>query len=128
MINNFKQIEELFKEMDKVMRHKIKVYTIGGAVLLEQDLKIATKDVDVVVKTKDEFIELQHSLQKIGFKLQIPGKEYSRMNLSQIFQRGEFRIDLFEKEVCGKFSLSKGMIGRARKVLNLYHIELFFCS
>ena len=64
MINNFKQIEELFKEIDKVMNNKIKIYTIGGAVLLEQGLKITTKDIDVVVETKHEFLELQHSLQK----------------------------------------------------------------
>ncbi len=128
MISDFKQIEDLFKEIDKVMYHKIKIYTIGGAVLLEQGLKIATKDIDVVVETKNAFIELQHSLQKTGFKPQIPGKEYSRMNLSQIFQRGEFRIDLFEKEVCGRFSLSKGMMDRARKVINLDHIELYLCS
>ncbi len=128
MITNFKQIEELFTEIDKVMRHKIKVYAIGGAVLLEQGLKITTKDIDVVVETKNEFIELQHSLQKTGFNPQIPGKEYSRMNLSQIFQRGDFRIDLFEKEVCGRFSLSKGMMERARKVINLDYIEVYLCS
>ncbi|MEK6967492.1 MAG: nucleotidyltransferase [Nanoarchaeota archaeon] len=128
MISEFKQIEELFKDIDNVLHHKIKVYTIGGAVLLEQGLKIATKDIDVVVETKKEFVELQHSLQKIGFKSQSIGKEYSRMNLSQIFQRGEFRIDLFEKEVCGGFSLSKGMIGRARKVISLDHIEVYLCS
>ncbi|MBU1201964.1 MAG: hypothetical protein KJ583_00450 [Nanoarchaeota archaeon] len=128
MITDFKQIADLFKEIDKVTYHKIKIYTIGGAVLLEQGLKIATKDIDVVVETKNEFIDLQHSLQKIGFNQQIPGKEYSRMNLSQIFQRGEFRIDLFEKEVCGRFSLSKGMIDRARKVISLDHIEVYLCS
>lgn len=128
MITNFKQIEELFKEIDKVTRHKIKIYTIGGAVLLEQGLKTTTKDIDVIVETKNEFLELQHSLQKTGFKPQIPGKEYSRMNLSQIFQRGDFRIDLFEKEVFEKFSLSKGMIKRARKIINLNHIEVYLCS
>src|SRR3989338_4961042 len=105
MITNFKQIEELFKEIDKAMSNKIKIYTIGGAVLLEQGMKIATKDIDIVVETKKEFIELQHSLQKTGFKAQIPGKEYSRMNLSQIFLKDSFRIDLFEKDVCGRFSL-----------------------
>jgi hypothetical protein len=94
MITNFKQIEVLFKEIDKLMHYKFKVYTIGGVVLLEQGLKVTTKDIDVVVETKKEFIELQHSLQTNGFKLQIPGKEYSRMNLNQLFQKGDFRIDL----------------------------------
>lgn len=128
MINNFQQIEDIFKEIDQVIPDKIKVYAIGGAVLLEQGLKAATKDIDLVVETKKEFIEFQHSLQKIGFKPQIPGKEYSRMNLSQIFQRGDFRIDLFEKEVCGRFSLSKEMVKRARKALSLDHIEVHLCS
>ncbi len=128
MITEFKKIEELFKEIDKLMPHKIKIYTIGGAVLLEQGLKIATKDIDIVVEKKNEFIELQHALQETGFKPQIPGKEYSRMNLSQIFKRGEFRIDLFEKEVCGRFSLSKGMMERARKVIDLNHIDVYLCS
>jgi len=128
MITDFKQIEEFFKEIDKASLGKIRVYTIGGAVLLEQGLKIATKDIDLVVETKNEFIKLQHSLQKIGFKPQIPGKEYSRMNLNQIFKRKEFRIDLFEKEVCGAFSLSKGMMKRARKAINLDNIEVYLCS
>lgn len=128
MIADFKQIEELFKEIDGIMRTKIKIYTIGGAVLLEQGLKAATKDIDIVVETKKEFIELQQSLKKIGFISKIPGKEYLQMNLSQIFQRGDFRIDLFEKEVCGRFSLSKGMINRARKAISLGHIEVYLCS
>ncbi len=128
MIADFKQIEELFREIDKAMRHKIRVYTIGGAVLLEQGLKTTTKDIDLVVETKSEFLGLQHSLQKTGFNPQIPGREYSRMNISQIFQRGDFRIDLFEKEVCGRFSLSKGMTKRARKVISLNHIEVYLCS
>jgi len=128
MITNFKQIELLFKEIDKVMHNKIKVYTIGGAVLLEQGLKVTTKDIDIVVETKNEFIELQHSLQKTGFKTQIPGIEYSRMNLNLLFQKGDFRIDLFEKKICGRFLLSKGMIKRARKVMILDHIGIYLCS
>jgi len=128
MITNFKQIETLFKEIDKNMTNKIKIYTIGGAVLLEQGLKIVTKDIDVVVETKKEFVALQNSLLQTRFKTQIPGKEYSRMNLSQLFQKGDFRIDLFEKKICGRFSLSKGMIERARKVMVLDHIGVYLCS
>ena len=128
MIRNFKQIEGLFKEIDTVLHGKMQVYVIGGAVLLEQGLKVTTKDVDVVVITRDDFIRLQIGLEKIGFIPQIPGKEYSRMNLSQIFQRGDFRMDVFEKEVCGRFSLSKGMMKRARKVMDLNSMDVHLCS
>jgi hypothetical protein len=67
----------------------------------------------LIVETKQEFIEFSKVLDIINFAQKIPEKEYSHMNLSQIFSRGDFRIDLFEKEVCKKFSLSENMIKRA---------------
>jgi hypothetical protein len=50
------------------------------------------------------------------------------MNLTQIFQKGDFRIDLFMKNVCGQLSLSKGIADRARKVFDFKNFEVFFCS
>ena len=128
MISEFQEIEELFKELDKVIHKKIKVYAIGGAVLLKQGLKDITKDIDLIVDTKEEFIEFQKALKKIDFNPQIPGQEYKHMNLSQIFVRGSFRIDIFHKKVCGRFSLSERMIKRAESVINLNYLHLFFCS
>ena len=64
MITRFQQIEELFKEINAVIYKKVHIYTIGGAVLLEQRLKTATKDIDLVVDTKDGFIEFQKALEK----------------------------------------------------------------
>jgi hypothetical protein len=128
MIQDINEIKEFFIKLDKIVSCKINIYTIGGAVLLERGLKAATKDVDLIVSTKKEFRELNISLLKMGFIGKIPGIEYSRMNLSQIFQKGDFRIDLFEKEVCGRFSLSKGMMERAKPILNLTNVNLYFCS
>ncbi len=128
MISKFSQIVDLFKEINTVMYKPVKVYTIGGAVLLEQGLKPATKDIDLVVDTKEEFIEFQKALEKAGFITKIPGKEYTHMNLNQIFEKGECRIDLFEKEVCGRFSLTEGMKQRARKVIDLDHAKVLLCS
>jgi len=128
MINDFKDIEEFFKELDKSMKNTIEIFTIGGAALLRRGMKAATKDIDIIVSTKKEFIELQTALKNIGFQGQILGKEYTHMNLSQIFQRGDFRIDLFEKEVCGKFSLTEEMKIRAEKVINLDHVKVYLCS
>jgi len=128
MISNFNEIKELFEKINNISKNKIKVYVIGGAVLLEQNLKPATKDIDLIVNTKEEFVNLQKLLQKIGFIGKIPGNGYSHMNLSQIFQKEEFRIDLFEKKVCGKFSISEEIIKRARKIISLSNLEVFFCS
>jgi len=128
MITDFKEVEKLFKELNRAMRKKTSVYVIGGATLLKKGMKDATKDIDIVVVTKQAFLEIQSALNKIGFVLQSPGKEYAHMNLSQIFQREDFRIDLFEKEVCKKFSLSKEMIKRAEKAIELNQVTVFLCS
>jgi len=128
MITTFKEIEELLREIDNSISKKTRAYIIGGAALLKKGMKAATKDIDLVVTTKNEFFEIQNGLNKIRFLAQIPGTEYSNMNLSQIFQRKDFRIDLFEKEVCGRFSLSDKMMKRAELVIELSNLTVFLCS
>lgn len=128
MISEFNQIEELFNEINKVMNRKVTAFIIGGAVMLYQGLKPATKDIDIVVKTKEEFTELQKALIKLQFTSKIPGAEYKHMNLNQVFQREDFRIDIFQKEVCGKFFLSLKMMQRAKTVIDLNHIKVVLSS
>ena len=128
MISEFNQIEELFNEINKVMHRKVTVFIIGGAVMLYQGLKPATKDIDIVVNTSEEFTELQKALIKLQFTPKIPGTEYKHMNLNQVFQREDFRIDIFQKEVCGKFSLSLEMMQRAKTVIDFNHIKVVLSS
>ncbi|MBN2368020.1 hypothetical protein JXC34_03300 [Candidatus Woesearchaeota archaeon] len=128
MISAFEQVEELTKEINKILETRVKLYIIGGAALLYREMKTATKDIDAIVIATQEFMEFQKALEKLGFKKKLPGKEYSRMKLSQIFERKEFRIDLFEKEVCRRFSLSGNMIKRAEQVINLDKVKVFLCS
>ena len=128
MISKFSEVVDLFKEINTLMHKPVKVYTIGGAVLIEQELKTTTKDIDLVVDTKEEFIDFQKALEKTGFTGKMPGKEYTHMNLSQIFEKGDYRIDLFEKKVCGVFSLTEGMKRRARRVIDLEHAKVSLCS
>jgi hypothetical protein len=128
MITNYDQIDEFFKEISKLIENKIRLYVIGGAVLLRRDLKDGTKDIDIVVDSNAEFAEFQKALEKLGFKPQIPGKEYEHMNLSQVFQKEDFRIDLFYKEVCSKFSLTKKMMKRAELVQDLDALQVLHCS
>jgi hypothetical protein len=128
MIERFEQAEQLFKELDSAAKEKISVYTIGGAALLKRGLKPVTKDIDLVVSSRMEFLGLQEALVKIGFAKKIPRKDYAHMNLNQVFQRGAFSIDVFENEVCGKFSLSENMRNRAEKIIELKHTTVYLCS
>ena len=128
MISTFKVIEEVFVEINRVIGRKVEVYMIGGAVLLYQGLKNATKDIDLVFKNKQDFIEFQKALIKIGFGKEKVGELYKNLDLSYVLTRGDFRIDLFLSRVCSKFCLSEEMIKRAKRVVSLDKITLFNCS
>lgn len=128
MISDFNEIEKLFKQIDKVITEQANIVIIGGAVLLYQGLKTTTKDIDIVVQTKKEFTSIKKALKQLGFIAKLPSKEYQNMNLTQIFQKQDFRIDIFEKRVCGGFSLSKEMINRGHEILKLENMTLFNSS
>jgi len=128
MIGDFKEIEGMFKDINRAISQKVKLYIIGGAVLLPRGMQPAPKDIDIVVETRKGFIAMEKALKKLDFEPQAPGKEYTHMNLSQIYQKGDFRIDLFEKEICGKFSLSENMMKRAEKIISLNNIGVSLCS
>jgi hypothetical protein len=119
MISDFKQIESLFKEINKHLKKKVRIYIIGGVVLLYQGLKPATKDIDLVIQDKQEFLAFEHALKTARFESKIPTGVYKKMNLSQILVRDDFRIDAFHQTVCRRFSLSEGMRKRAKKLLAL---------
>ncbi len=128
MITVFQQIMDLFVEIEKNLPKKADIFAIGGMMLLYQGLKPATKDVDLVVAAKEQFSLLEKTLKEIGFHGKIPTLPYARFNISQIFIREDFRIDLFHRTVCSEFFLSPGMMQRATKIMDSNKLSLFLCS
>ncbi len=128
MISELKQIEDLFKEIDNGLTKKVKVYIIGDAVLLFQGLKPATKDIDIILEKKDEITSFEKALISIKFKTVTPTAEYKNMELDKIFVREDYRIDVYLKRVCKKFSLSNDMIKRSIKIQYLKNIYIHHCS
>ena len=126
MISRFEEINRLFEELDSAVSGKVHFFMIGGGVLLFHGLKPATKDIDLVVATEEEFVECGNALKKIGFETKLPDSDYKHFNLSQVFTRNDFRIDLFNKRVCRGFSLSSPMAKRALKEVSMANIALFY--
>jgi len=128
MISEFKQIEELFNEIDKNLTNKVNVYIIGGAALLFEGLKPATKDIDLILKDEDELNFFNKSLIAINFREENPSEIYKKMELNKIMVRDDYRIDAFLKKVCKKFALSDDMVKRSDEILNLKNISVNKCS
>ena len=128
MISEFKQIEDLFKEIDDKLTKKVNVYIIGGTALLFEGSKPATKDIDLILENKKEFITFEEALISLNFKEEMPTTDYKKMELTKIMVRDDYRIDAFLKKVCKKFDLSKDMIKRSDKILRLKNIFVYKCS
>ena len=89
MIESVKEIQNLFREIDDFLQgatetEKLKIYVIGGTTLLEQGLKPATKDIDLVVLKGHEFTLFENTLNTLGFKSTKPAPSYIRFNKSII--------------------------------------------
>jgi len=127
-ITDFTQISEAFDEIDKNIRNKINVYLIGGAVLLYHNAKPGTKDIDLIVNSKEEYESLINTLKKNDFTLEKPTREYHKLNLENILIKDNYRFDIFNKIVCNNLFLSENMIKRAKLIKEYKNIKLFACS
>ena len=128
MISEFKQIEDLFKEIDEKLTKKVNIYIIGGAALLYEGLKPATKDIDLIIENENELIYFNKALISLNFIHNAPTAVYKKMELDTIMIRDDYRIDAFLKKVCKKFILSKNMIKRSKELLKLKNILVYKCS
>ena len=128
MIGDFSDIISLFSELNASLKKNVDVFLIGGGALMKYGLRDETKDIDIVVSSDEEYKDLNAALRSIGFSEQTPGIAYRRMALSDILIRGEYRVDLFCRCVCGRFALSEKMRERASLVLALNKVKLFTCS
>lgn len=116
------ELEKLLFEIGKELKFPLTVFLIGGCNMALQDIKAATKDIDLVVKTQKDFDELKKTLFSLGFKQVKPETAYQKMHPSAIFEKeGRPRIDVFTKIVCNALVLSESIAKKAvqRKFGNL---------
>jgi len=128
MIEKFDEIIQLFNEIDLLSNSKIDLFLIGGAAMMRKGLKSSTKDIDIVVRSVNEFNSFKNILLSIGFNEKSVGIEYKRMNISKILTREDFRIDLFYKTVCDKLCLSDKMSKRSSEIIKFKNITLNIVS
>jgi DNA-binding transcriptional regulator GbsR (MarR family) len=112
------RIQKLFDEIEKKIKTKINIYFIGGNALIEHKTKNSTKDIDIVMISNKETLELVNALKEKGFT-EVKNKEfqYGELDTSAILEKENYpRIDLFLNKICGVLEFSKKMQERSKQI------------
>lgn len=108
-------IRQQFSELAALINDELTVYLIGGGALTLDDLKNATKDIDLIVRRKSELKQLWSVLRSAGYEPQGElAEEYDELAAAFILEKNHRRFDVFHEQVAGVLYLSEPMISRSR--------------
>jgi hypothetical protein len=106
----------LKKEFDKLnakTKQPLTLFLIGGGAMAFYGLKDATKDIDIILTTKDELNNLKTTLETLGYQEPDPihiTRAYNKMQTGAMLENQDgFRWDLFITKVCNALTLSATM-------------------
>jgi hypothetical protein len=128
MLSNRKEIIEIFGELGNQLEAPVQALVIGGAALLEFDLKNATKDIDIVCISQEDRTILSDGAERIGFELKFPEERHKRLVLERILVKGVHTIDVFAGKISNGFGLTPEMLNRGKKILQFRQLELKYAS
>ncbi len=110
-------LKQEFDKLDSTVKKGIVLYLIGGGAMAFYGLKVATKDIDIILTNQENLNSLQAALDSMGYKEPNPvviTRPYNEMQTSAMLENKDgFRWDLFLTKVCGKLTLSAEMQKRA---------------
>lgn len=112
-LSSREEIYALFDSFGEALDEPVKVLTIGGAALIEYDLKDATKDIDIICVTEEDKKSLLKCASDLGFELQGPEDRHKRLGLDRIAIKNSHTIDIFARTISGGFILTEDMWNRA---------------
>ncbi len=117
---NRSYLQNEFEKLNGLLTENVTLYLIGGGAMSFRGLKDATKDVDVIVRTRKELKALETALKSAGYTVPCIRGPYKDMQASLILENDNgFRWDIFQNVVCNGFQLSEGMIKRTGPLISL---------
>ena len=119
-------IRREFEHLSTELRTDVRTYLIGGGAMAFRNLKDATKDVDLVVRSPGECRRLLGVLDQLHYeRLTDPGTEYDRLGARHCVENDDgCRIDLFDRQVANKLYFSDGMADRSLVLLKTRHLRV----
>ncbi|MEA1924550.1 MAG: DUF6036 family nucleotidyltransferase [Candidatus Altiarchaeota archaeon] len=119
--------------MGDALSRELDVYLIGGLNLMLRGVKDSTKDIDLVLRDRDDVHEIKNALEGIGYAEGVKAADYTLFPSVVMEKGGGPSFDLFTRVVCGGISLSEEMEKRAeffrgfnRLRVNLLSLEAIF--
>lgn len=105
-----------FDRIGDALSEPLTFYLIGGGAMAFQDLKDATKDIDVIVRTSSDLGQLQNVLTRLDYEpVREPEDEYEELGAQAILENEDgCRFDIFNQQVIDKLILSSGMQDRSQ--------------
>ena len=129
---NREYLKQEFDKLDSIAKKSIALYLIGGGAMAFYGLKVATKDIDIILTNQENLNSLQAVLCSAGYKKPNPvviTRPYNEMQTSAILENKDgFRWDLFLTKVCGKLTLSVEMQKRATSLYQGNKLKVFIAS
>lgn len=77
-------VNRILRLLGERVDQPIQVLVIGGAAMLEYDLKDATKDIDLVCRDNVGKASLLMAAKELGFKVVGPEKRHARLGLDRV--------------------------------------------
>jgi hypothetical protein len=125
-------LQQEFDKLDSTAKRCIAIYLIGGGAMAFYGLKVATKDIDIILTNQEDLHSLQATLDSMGYKEPKPiviTRPYNEMQTSAILENKDgFRWDLFLTKVCGKLTLSAEMQKRATTLYQGNKLKVLIAS
>ena len=125
-------LKQEFDKLDSITKRCIALFLIGGGAMAFYGLKVATKDIDIILTNQEDLDILQSTLGSMGYKEPNPiviTRPYNEMQISAILEnRDGFRWDLFLAKVCGKLTLSAEMQKRATSLYQGNKLKVMIAS
>lgn len=112
------------------LENEVDAYLLGGVNLILKGLKDSTKDIDVALKSRENFQDFVRALKEDNYEERYEiGRTYERLEPGAILEkRGYPRWDIFVEIVANCLHLTEKMKSRSEKYMKRGNLSLYLLS